>query len=154
PAMAVIFALGHVHFTPQANAAATAPNPEESKKQFERMATVMMFPRCTNCHTTEDFPGQTDAHTRHANDIVRSASQRGTGGQGFGAGAGAVPVISCHPPSNQGDGRQPGALGWRQPPASMGFDKMKTAGELCRHVTDPNFNGGRDPAALVEHMTT
>jgi hypothetical protein len=131
-----------------------AANPEESKKWFVKMSTVMLYFRCINCHTTEDFPAQGDDHHKHANDVIRSASQRGTGSTGFGAGAGAVPCLSCHSNSNQADGRQPGAFGWRMPPASMGWDKMKSAGELCRHVVDPNFNGGRDAKALVEHMRT
>ena len=152
-AVAALVALPLIAGSVTASRAAT--NAEESKQWFLKVASVMFYPRCTNCHTVQDFPGQGDDHHKHANDVIRSANQRGTGGLGFGAGAGAVPCVSCHASSNQADGRQPGAFGWRMPPASMAFDNFNgNAGALCRHVSDPNNNGGRDAKALVEHMRT
>jgi len=125
---------------------------QESALWFGRMASVMFTDRCLNCHTVEDFPGQGDDHHRHANNVVRPASQRDD--NSFGRGADAVPCFTCHASSNQGDGRQPGAPNWRMPPPDMGWDRITTAAELCHHILNPEFNGGRTPEQLVEHMTT
>jgi hypothetical protein len=127
---------------------------EESAEWFERMATVMLSPRCINCHTVEDYPAQGEDHHKHANDVIRPASQRRSVSNEFGKGADAAPCIDCHASVNMADGRQPGAPNWRQPPASMGWDRMTSAAELCHHVLNKEFNAGRTPEDLVEHMTT
>jgi hypothetical protein len=127
---------------------------EESAEWFERMATVMLSPRCINCHTVEDYPAQGEDHHRHANDVIRPASQRESLSNDFGRGADTSPCVVCHASVNMADGRQPGAPNWRQPPADMGWDRMTSAAELCHHVLNPEFNSGRTPAQLVEHMTT
>ena len=126
----------------------------ESAQWFLRMASVMFTDRCLNCHTVQDYPAQGDDHHRHANDVIRPASQRDDINGTFGRGADAVPCFVCHASTNQADGRQPGAPGWRMPPPDMGWDQIKTAAELCHHILNPEFNGGRTPEQLVEHMTT
>jgi hypothetical protein len=130
------------------------PREAESAQWFLRMSSVMLSNRCLNCHTVEDFPGQGDDHHRHANNVIRPASQRDDIHGTFGRGADAVPCFACHASSNQADGRQPGAPNWRMPPADMGWDRMSGPNELCHHVLNPEFNGGRAPEQLVEHMTT
>lgn len=132
---------------------AADPVQSESAKAFEQMARVMLYPRCLNCHSTEEWPAQGDDHHRHANDVIRSATSEGHGANGFGAGAGAMPCFSCHGSRNMADGRQPGAPGWRMPPKSMGWDHLGGASELCHHVLDRNNNGDRSPQELEQHMT-
>jgi hypothetical protein len=69
------------------------------------------------------------------------------------AGAG-VPVMrcsTCHQTTNFDAGQVPGNPAWHLAPASMAW-QGKSLGEICRLLTDPARNGGKDMPALVKHM--
>ncbi|HEY0800102.1 MAG TPA: hypothetical protein VGD54_04605 [Steroidobacteraceae bacterium] len=112
---------------------------------FTSVALVLQQPRCLNCHPRGgDSPHQgTDAHT-HKPLVVRGADDRG---------APAMRCGTCHGSENNTSSGIPGAPRWQLAPKSMGWEGLSQA-ELCRTLTDPEQNGNRDVAQLVEHMTT
>ena len=57
----------------------------------------------------------------------------------------------CHQSANFEPGRVPGHPAWHLAPHEMGWEG-KTLGEICRQVRDPDRNGGRSLADLVEHI--
>ena len=74
-----------------------------------------------------------------------------------GKGAPGLACATCHAavntPASYGANMPPGAPNWHLPPPEqkMVFIDL-SAGELCRVVRDPKKNGGKDFAALFEHV--
>jgi len=117
-------------------AAQAAPN-------FESIESVLMHPRCLNCHTVTAFPRQADERLRHSQQVARGPQGRGVP---------ALPCAACHQAANQG--RVPGAPDWHLAPLSMGWEGLRGAG-LCAALKDPRKNGGRKTAEqVIEHMKT
>lgn len=113
-------------------------------RSFEPIASVVMHPRCVNCHQV-DAPRQTDKGIRHAQGVVRGAD---------GHGAPAQSCTACHQGSNTANGLVPGARNWHLAPVSMSWQGLK-AGEICRQMKDPARNGNRrSPEQVIEHMAT
>lgn len=110
---------------------------------FEAIAAVLQSPRCASCHVAGDAPLQAGA--AHAMNVKRGADGRGTP---------ALRCRACHQDANSdAPHAPPGAPDWRLPPpatpmAWQGLD----AEALCRLITDPARNGGRDLAALEAHL--
>jgi len=132
----------------------TAGNAPPGKRQaalaaFATVQTVLQHPRCQNCHIPGDAPLQLDAGIEHTQSIQRGA---------HGMGAPGLPCTACHgtsnPPASYGPHMPPGAPGWRLPPPEhkMVFIGLSAA-ELCATVKDPKRNGGKDLAALFEHLS-
>jgi len=48
-------------------------------------------------------------------------------------------------------GRRAGHPGWRLAPAEMAWEG-KSLDEICVQIKDPKRNGGKDMAALIDHM--
>lgn len=115
-----------------------------SEQAFRQIAEVLRHPRCMNCHTVTDFPRQGDTRHRHQQMVLRGPDGRGTP---------AMRCSNCHQEQNSTDGRIPGAHNWHLAPLSMGWEHLKTDGALCRAFVDMSKNGGRDIAALTQHMT-
>jgi hypothetical protein len=115
---------------------------------FKTVQKVLQDPRCQNCHIPGDSPLQFDEGRTHAMNV-----QRGPDGKG----AAALPCATCHgsanPPASYGEHVPPGAPNWHLPPPDrkMVFINMST-NELCRKLKDPHQNGGKDMAALIEHV--
>lgn len=115
---------------------------------FETLRSVLQHPRCQNCHIPGDAPLQFDEGAAHAQNVRRGPD---------GLGAPGLPCSTCHaaanPPANYGAHAPPGAPGWRLPPPErkMVFIGLSPA-ELCATVKDPRRNGGRNLAALREHL--
>jgi hypothetical protein len=117
---------------------------------FQTVHAVFMNPRCQNCHIPGDAPLQFDAGLPHAMGVVR-----GTNGHG----AEGLACSACHgesnPPAHYGPHAPPGAPHWGLPPPDQ---KMAWIGmsprQLCESIKDPRFNGNRDLAALVTHVST
>jgi hypothetical protein len=129
---------------------APAPAPEEKGlAAFETVRAVLQNPRCQNCHIPGDAPLQFDAGLPHAMNV-----QRGPDGKG----ARGLACTTCHavanPPASYGPHAPPGAPDWHLPPPDrkMVFIGL-SAGELCRTIKDPQKNGGRDFAALDQHVS-
>jgi hypothetical protein len=115
---------------------------------FDTIQTVLQHPRCQNCHIPGDAPLQFDAGLTHAQNV-----KRGTDGHG----APGLPCSACHgevnPPASYGAHMPPGAPKWALPPADrkMVFINLP-ASELCANLKDTKRNGGKDLAALLEHV--
>lgn len=117
---------------------------------FKVVQQVLQHPRCQNCHIPGDAPLQFDAGLTHAMNVKRGAG---------GIGTPSLPCSTCHGtanlPSSYGPHVPPGAANWRLPPAvhKMVFINQST-GDLCRGLKDESENGGKDLAALLEHVTS
>jgi hypothetical protein len=109
---------------------------------FDPIASVVMHPRCMNCHQVES-PRQTDARIPHQPLVVRGSA---------GLGAPTQPCQTCHQATNTADGFVPGVATWRLAPVSMKWEGL-TKQEICEQMKDPARNGGRSTGeAVIEHM--
>jgi hypothetical protein len=110
---------------------------------FDDIARVLLSPRCRNCHPAGDAPLQGDEPpVRHAMNISRRSAIAG------------LACTACHREANHPQpGAPPGAPGWGMPSAAvpMVFEG-RTPRELCLQLLDPAKTGGRDLAALREHL--
>lgn len=116
----------------------------ESVKAFAKVYSVLMSPRCMNCHPKGDVPLQGEDSHLHA-----MAPKRGMDGKGLYA----MKCANCHQLENtQGLHTPPGNPNWHLPPANM---KMvfedKSAHELAKQLINPNLNGHKDMKKLIEH---
>jgi hypothetical protein len=116
---------------------------------FDTIQAVLQHPRCQNCHIPGDAPLQFDAGVAHAQNVQRGPAGMGPPG---------LPCSTCHatanPPASYGPHTPPGAPGWRLPPPrqKMVFIGLSKA-DLCATIKDPRRNGGKDLAALLEHVS-
>lgn len=116
---------------------------------FDTVQTVLQHPRCQNCHIPGDSPLQLDAGVAHAQNVQRGPDGKGVPG---------LPCATCHaesnPPASYGPHMPPGAPNWHLPPPErkMVFIGLSKA-DLCATVKDPQRNGGKDLAALLEHVS-
>jgi hypothetical protein len=116
---------------------------------FDTVQTVLQHPRCQNCHIPGDAPLQLDAGIPHAQNV-----QRGPAGKG----APGLPCSTCHGTSNlpasYGAHTPPGAPNWHLPPPERKMVFIgQSKGDLCATIKDTNRNGGKDLAALLEHVS-
>jgi len=133
--------------------AACGPSAEEQAQAlaaFDTVQQVFQHPRCQNCHVPGDAPLQFDSGQPHAMGVVRGPE---------GLGAPGLPCSTCHaaknPPASYGPHAPPGAPHWALPaPAhKMAWIGLPPA-ELCARIKDKEFNGGRDFAALITHVSS
>lgn len=116
-----------------------------SVQAFMKVYSVLMSPRCVNCHPAGDVPLQGDNSQLHA-----MLPRRGADGKGMYA----MKCANCHQAANtQGLHTPPGNPDWHLPPADM---KMvfqgKTPRELALQLTNPATNGKKDKKKLLEHV--
>jgi len=116
-----------------APAAASAP--------FDPIASVLMHPRCLNCHQAES-PRQTDARIVHRPLVVRGRD---------GHGAPTQSCQTCHQATNTADGFVPGVATWHLAPLSMLWEG-RSKRQICEQIKDPARNGGRRGEEVIEHM--
>lgn len=114
---------------------------------FEEAGQVITHPRCVNCHPVDDRPLQGAERRPHQPPVLG-----GTGGTG----PAGMPCTTCHGKENvtlAGTTLRsiPGNPHWHLAPASMAWEG-KGLPEICRQIKDTARNGGRDLAALHEHM--
>lgn len=124
-----------------------APARAEGVAAFQSILPVLHHPRCLVCHSTGDYPRQGDGLHPHIMDIRRGP---------HGDGAAPVRCSTCHQDHNlAGVDTPPGAPGWHLPPPEnpLIWEGLSDV-QLCRLLTDPKRNGGRDPNALEAHMHT
>ena len=131
-----------------AASAQAADDKTAAVKAFATVQKVLQHPRCQNCHIPGDAPLQFDASITHAMNV-----QRGVNGMG----AAGLPCATCHGaanlPASYGEHVPPGAPNWHLPPPErkMVFIRVP-ANELCTRLKDQQQNGGKDFAALIEHV--
>ena len=113
-------------------------------EMFEAIASVVMHPRCINCHQDQS-PRQGDARTVHVPLVVRGKD---------GHGAPTQPCQTCHQTTNTADGFVPGVEDWHLAPLSMLWEG-RSKEQICEQIKDPARNGGRRTGEqVIEHMKT
>lgn len=115
-----------------------------SVEAFKKVYSVLMSPRCMNCHPAGNVPLQGDDSHLHTMN-----PQRGVEGKGVFA----MKCANCHQPTNTpGKNTPPGNPNWHLPPANM---KMifqgRTPYQLAKQLVDPKQNGNKDMKKLLEH---
>jgi hypothetical protein len=141
-----------------ATAAATAGGPATPARDgsraaalaaFDTVRAVLQHPRCQNCHIPGDAPLQFDAGIAHAQHVQRGPEGNGVPG---------LPCSTCHaasnPPASYGAHVPPGAPNWRlpSPRQKMVFIGLPPAA-LCATIKDRQRTGGRDLAAMLDHVS-
>jgi hypothetical protein len=115
---------------------------EKSAALFTELGKVLTSPRCVNCHPAGDRPRQGDQQRLHQPPVFR-------GEDGLGLETMRCPI--CHQSANFDPGRVPGHAPWLLAPPEMAWEG-KSLGEICRQIKDPQRNGGKSLADLVEHI--
>ena len=116
----------------------------ESVEAFRQVYTVLMSPRCMNCHPKGEVPLQGDDSHLHT-----MAPKRGKDGHGLYA----MKCANCHQPENTpGLHTPPGNPKWALPPGDMKmvFEGRKPR-ELALQIMDYNKNGHKNKQQLLEH---
>ncbi|QDP24496.1 Isoquinoline 1-oxidoreductase subunit [Bradyrhizobium cosmicum] len=119
---------------------------DRSRALFEEIGKVLTNPRCMNCHPAGDHPLQGDDSHEHVPPIWRGET-----------GHLEVSCSGCHSGKNfplheAATYRSiPGHPRWGFAPLSMAWEG-KSLGDICRQLKDVQRNGGRDLAALQEHI--
>jgi cytochrome c5 len=116
----------------------------ESRAAFLAAYTVLMHPRCMNCHPKGDAPLQGDDSHIHAQNV-----QRGPDGKGLFA----MKCANCHQLKNlPGQNMPPGHPEWHLPPANMRMVfEGRTPAQLARQLIDPKQNGGKTLQQIIHH---
>ena len=128
-----------IHFTKRDSVA--------SKKAFLKVYSVLMSPRCMNCHPSGDIPLQGEDSHLHLQGV-----KRGPDGKGLYA----LKCSNCHQTHNlPGLHMPPGNPKWGLPPADM---KMvfqgRTPHQVAIQLLDKKRNGGKTIKALIAHITS
>jgi hypothetical protein len=114
---------------------------------YGEMTRVIESPRCQNCHPATRLPTQGDDRHPHNPRIWSDDDGHGVSG---------LHCNACHQATNSAAWGEriksvPGDPKWALAPASMAW-QGKSPGDICREIKDPARNGGRDLAAIHEHM--
>lgn len=116
---------------------------------FEETGRVLLHPRCVNCHPVGNAPLQGMEMIVHQPPVVRGEANFGAAG---------MTCNTCHGPANvtlvaqaEGLASIPGNPAWHLAPVEMAWEG-KSLAEICAQIKDPERNGGKTLAALVEHM--
>lgn len=113
---------------------------DEGLKAFSEVYAVLVSPRCMNCHPAGDAPLVGDAAQPHKMGITRFSPDSG------------LPCSTCHREEGlPGKNLPPADAHWGLPPANQVF-QGRSESELCAQLNDPEKTGGRDLAALLEHV--
>jgi hypothetical protein len=119
-----------------------AADEAEPSGSFAPIASVLMSPRCLNCHQDQS-PRQGDARIVHQPLVVRGKN---------GHGAPTLPCQTCHQETNTAGGFVPGVKDWQLAPLSMLWEG-RTPVQICEQMKDPARNGGRRTGEqVIEHM--
>jgi hypothetical protein len=118
----------------------------EGLAAWEQVRSVLVHPRCINCHTAVEYPQQGDARRRHFANVMRGPDGHGVPG---------VQCATCHQESNADSTGVPGSHNWHLAPLSMAWqdrnDKPLSSAAICRALTDRRRNHNMDGPALVKH---
>ena len=118
----------------------------EGLAAWEQVRSVLVHPRCINCHTAVEYPQQGDARRRHFANVVRGSD---------GHGVPALQCVTCHQGSNADSTGVPGSDNWHLAPLSMAWqdrnDAPLSSAAICRAVTDRRKNHNMDGRALLKH---
>jgi hypothetical protein len=113
---------------------------------WEQVYSVLVSPRCINCHTATNYPQQGDDRHRHFANAVRGPD---------GIGVPGLTCFSCHQDRNADSTGVPGGSNWHLAPLSMQWqdinDRPLSSAAVCRALTDRSKNHNMDGAALLKH---
>ncbi len=124
---------------------------EEGLAAWDRIFAVASHPRCANCHTDENnvpmWSGPSYGKTRpHGMNINAGMSRIGIE---------SMPCTTCHTQSTKPNTipHAPPHTGhvWMLAPVEFVWFGKDTQ-TICAQMRDPERNGGRDGAGLVEHI--
>lgn len=114
---------------------------------WEQVYSVLISPRCINCHTATNYPQQGDDRRRHFANVVRGGPE--------GKGVPALNCASCHQEVNADSTGVPGGHNWHLAPLSMRWQDMNdrplSSAAVCRAVTDRSKNADLDGPGLLKH---
>src|SRR6186997_2633019 len=114
---------------------------------WDQVYSVLISPRCINCHTATNYPQQGDDRHRHFANVVRG----GRDGQGVPA----LYCVGCHQEVNADSTGVPGGPNWHLAPLSMRWqdtnDRPLSSAAVCRAVTDRSRNENMDGPDLLKH---
>jgi hypothetical protein len=119
---------------------------ERSRAIFGEIGKLLTNPRCMNCHPAGDHPLQGNDRHEHMPPVWRGET-----------GHLETNCFGCHTERNvtlheaASYKSIPGHPRWGVAPLSMAWEG-KSLGDICRQLKDVNRNGGRDLAALQEHV--
>jgi hypothetical protein len=119
---------------------------ERSQAIFREIGKLLTSPRCMNCHPAGDHPLQGDDQHEHMPPVWRGENGH------FEANCGGCHTdrnVTLHEAASYKS--IPGHPRWGIAPLSMAWQN-KPLGEICQQLKDTNRNGGRDLAALQEHI--
>ena len=116
---------------------------------FTEAGKVLQHPRCLNCHPAGDVPLQGMEMTPHQPPVVRGeAGFRRPG----------MTCTTCHARAMstlvaQADDLKsvPGHPEWHLAPIEMAWVD-RSLGQICEQIKDPQRNGGKTIAEIVDHM--
>ena len=113
---------------------------------WEQVYSVLISPRCINCHTATNYPQQGDDRHRHFANVVRGPDGHGVPG---------LNCVGCHQERNADSTGVPGRPNWHLAPLSMQWqdlnDRPLSSATVCRAVTDRSRNENMDGPALLKH---
>ena len=124
-----------------------AANGADGLAAWEQVYSVLISPRCINCHTATNYPQQGDDRHRHFANVVRGGHE--------GKGVPALNCVGCHQDVNADSTGVPGGPNWHLAPLSMKWqdtnDRPLSSAAVCRAVTDRSKNENMDGPALLKH---
>jgi len=113
---------------------------------WEQVYSVLISPRCINCHTAANHPQQGDDRRRHFANVTRGPEGKGVAG---------LHCAGCHQAVNADSTGVPGNRNWHLAPLSMKWQDLQgrplSSAAVCRAVTDRSKNHDLDGAALLKH---
>src|ERR1044071_7044001 len=83
---------------------------------WDQVYSVLISPRCINCHTATNYPEQGDDRHRHFANVIRGPE---------GSGVPGLNCISCHQEANADSTGVPGGPNWHLAPLSMRWQDIK-----------------------------
>ena len=123
------------------------PNLAQGLAAWERVYSVLISPRCINCHTATNYPQQGDDRRRHFANVVRGGHE--------GKGVPGLTCNGCHQEVNADSTGVPGSPNWHLAPLSMRWqdtnDRPLSSAAVCRAVTDRSRNHNMDGRKLLKH---
>ena len=114
---------------------------------WDQVYSVLVHPRCINCHTATNYPQQGDERRRHVANVVRGGPE--------GKGVPGLTCAGCHQEANADSTGVPGGHNWHLAPLSMKWqdrnDRPLSSAAVCRAVTDRSKNHNMDGPKLLKH---
>src|SRR3954452_9799633 len=86
------------------------PNTAAGLAAWDQVYSVLISPRCINCHTATNYPQQGDDRHRHFAHVIRGQEGKGVPG---------LNCLSCHQHVNADSTGAPGGPNWHLAPLSM-----------------------------------